>query len=105
MPWWIWLVLALFMLAMIIAGIVYAGVHGMHALKDVGGIGEQMGQKLAAMGEPDDSADRTEPVTFTQPLSVAQERYANAHAEVLTRKAAKRERHMQTWQQWKRFNN
>ena len=28
MPWWVWLVLVLFMLMMIVSGIVYACLHG-----------------------------------------------------------------------------
>ena len=31
MPWWIWLILALFMLAMIVAGLNYAALHGLRA--------------------------------------------------------------------------
>ena len=31
MPWWIWLILALFMLAMIVAGLIYAALHGIRA--------------------------------------------------------------------------
>ena len=31
MPWWIWLILSLFMLAMIVAGIAYAALHGFRA--------------------------------------------------------------------------
>ena len=27
MPWWIWLILALFMLAMIVAGLIYAASY------------------------------------------------------------------------------
>ena len=27
MPWWIWLILALFMLAMIVAGLIYTALH------------------------------------------------------------------------------
>lgn len=105
MPWWIWLVLALFMLAMIIAGLVYAGVHGMRALKDVSEIGGRVGEKIADMGQPDNVDNPMPPVSFTQPLSAAQDRYAEAHAEVIMRKAAKRERHVQAWNRWKRFNN
>jgi hypothetical protein len=36
---------------------------------------------------------------------VAQNRYAEAHADVIRSKAAKRERHTQAWARWKRFNN
>lgn len=105
MPWWIWLVLALFMLGMIVAGLVYAGIHGLRALRDMSGVAEQIGERMSAMGEPVESADSPEPPLFTQPLSVAQERYADTYAAVLRRKAAKREHHAQAWSRWKRFNN
>ena len=52
MPWWIWLILALFMLAMIVAGLIYAALHGLRALKDMSDIGGQLGERVAAMGEP-----------------------------------------------------
>ena len=102
MPWWIWLILALFMLAMIVAGLIYAALHGLRALKDMSDIGGQLGERVAAMGETGTSADTSEP---PQPLSVAQNRYAEAHADVIRSKAAKRERRTQAWARWKRFNN
>ncbi|MBT1170181.1 hypothetical protein [Bifidobacterium sp. SO4] len=105
MPWWIWLVLALFMLGMIVAGLVYAGIYGLRALKDMSGVAEQVGERMSAMGEPAEAGDSPEPPLFTQPLSVAQERYADTYVAVLRRKAAKRERHTQAWSRWKRFNN
>ena len=74
MPWWIWLILALFMLAMIVAGLIYAALHGIRALKDMSDIGGQLGERVAAMGESGTSADTSEPPLFTQPLSVAQPR-------------------------------
>ena len=57
MPWWIWLILALFMLAMIVAGLIYAALHGIRALKDMSDIGGQLGERVAAMGESGTSAD------------------------------------------------
>mgnify|MGYP001405668031 CR=1 FL=1 len=84
MPWWIWLILALFMLAMIVAGLIYAALHGIRALKDMSDIGGQLAERVAAMGE---------------------NRYAEAHADVIRSKAAKRERRTQAWARWKRFNN
>ena len=41
MPWWIWLLLALFMLAMVVSGVVYACLHGYRAFKDVAKLGER----------------------------------------------------------------
>lgn len=106
MPWWIWLILALFMLSMIVAGLIYAGIHGLRALHDMSGVADRVGERLAAMGEPDESAgSAVEPPLFTQPLSKAQDRYAETYAAVLKRKAAKRDRHAQAWSRWKRFND
>lgn len=104
MPWWIWLILVLFMLAMIVAGLVYAGLHGFRAVKDITEIGGSIGERFAKMGEPSDSAEGNEPPLFTQPLNVAQDRYIDAHAEVIQRKNATRERHIVAWNRWKQFN-
>ncbi|PJM79960.1 hypothetical protein [Bifidobacterium scaligerum] len=105
MPWWIWLVLALFMLTMITVGLVYAGIHGAHSLKDMAHTGERVGERISAMAENELSDQGHEAPIFVQPLSVAQERYSDAYAQVLRRKADKRNRHIQAWNRWKRFNN
>ena len=42
MPWWIWLILSLFMLAMIVAGIAYAALHGFRALNGIAEIGSPL---------------------------------------------------------------
>ena len=52
MPWWIWPILVLFMLAMIAAGLVYAGLHGFHAVQDIAEIGGRLGERVSKMGEP-----------------------------------------------------
>ena len=44
MPWWIWLILSLFMLAMIVAGIAYAALHGFRALNGIAEIGSRLGK-------------------------------------------------------------
>ena len=49
MPWWIWLILALFMLAMIVAGLIYAALHGLRALKDMSDIGGQLGERVGSL--------------------------------------------------------
>ena len=105
MPWWIWLLLALFLLVMIVAGLIYAALHGIRALKDMSDIGGQLGARVAAMGESGTSADTSEPPLVTLPPSVAQIRYAEVHADLIRSKAVKRERHTQAWARWKRFNN
>ena len=52
MPWWVWLVLVLFMLVMIVSGIVYACLHGYHAFKDMAKLGECAAKRIDAMGKP-----------------------------------------------------
>lgn len=56
------------------------------------------------MGEPGDSTEESEPPLFTQPLNVAQERYVDAHAEVIQRKNVTHKRHIAAWNRWKQFN-
>lgn len=105
MPWWIWLLLALFMLAMIIAGIAYAGIHGYRAFKDSAKTASRMAQCFDAMGRPSKEAVQDESPFFTRPLQEAADRYAQAHAEVINRHEARRARHAQQWARWKHFND
>lgn len=105
MPWWIWLLLALFMLGMIVAGIAYALLHGYHAIQRIAGIGGRLGQSISSMSEVQAESSPEEPPLFTQSLAIAQERYADAHAEIIRRKQAKRSRHAAVWSRWSHFNN
>lgn len=105
MPWWVWLILALFMLSMIGIGIVYALIHGYRALKTIGGVGERIGRPLAAMSEAGDvSPEGPQPPLFTQPLDIALSRYRDAQAEKMRRQSQKRERHARQWAVWSKFN-
>ncbi len=92
MPWWIWLILALFMLAMIVAGLIYAALHGIRALKTCPTSAASSVNAWPRWSLY--SADTSEPPLFTQPLSVTRID-AEAHADVIRSKAAKRERHTQ----------
>ncbi|KFI51745.1 hypothetical protein [Bifidobacterium biavatii] len=102
MPWWIWLLLALFMLAMIVAGIVYAAVHGIRGLKTAGEIGSRIGDRLAAMQDAQPQSRAPQAPVFTEPLQTAADRYAQAQSEIITRQQATRERHARTWARWNR---
>ena len=51
MPWWIWLLLALFMLAMVVSGVVYACLHGYRAFKDVAKLGGTDGKTNRGDGQ------------------------------------------------------
>lgn len=101
MPWWIWLLLVLFMIVMIAAGAVYAIRRAIAAMGVLSETGAKVGDRLARMGEsaatePDDDA----PI-FTQPLSIAAGRYEQAHVGVILRKEAKRRRHVEAWRRWR----
>ncbi len=103
MPWWVWLLLVVFMLVMLIAGVVYVGVHLLNGFKKVGKTGTQIGERVAAMAEPASVPVSDEPPLFTQPLSVASDRYAQAHEGVVRREEAKRARHVEAWARWSQF--
>ena len=49
MPWWIWLVLVLFMLTMLVGGGAYACIRGYHAFKDAIKVGGRMSKRFEAM--------------------------------------------------------
>ena len=55
MPWWIWLILALFMLAMLVAGIVYAAVHALRASKVIGAVAADVSARIDEMNAPQDA--------------------------------------------------
>ena len=67
--------------------------------------GAAIGEHMAAFQNTAPSDGQPEPPLFTQPLSVASERYSQAHAEVICRREAKRSRHVEAWARWRRFNN
>ena len=48
MPWWIWLVLVVFMLVMLIAGLAYAALHLWRAFGKVSRTGAVIGEHMAA---------------------------------------------------------
>lgn len=101
MPWWVWLILVLFMVAMLVAGVAYAVLHAIRAAHSVGVVGAKLGERLSALSDVDEAsvAPDTRPL-FTLPLDVATGRYADAHAGVISRREAKRDRHAATWADW-----
>lgn len=101
MPWWVWLILALFMAAMIVVGCIYALRRGFAALQTVSNTASQVGNRIARMGEPVEASAPEAPF-FTQPLAVSLEYYEAAQLKVAQRDKAKHERHMRVWQRWNR---
>lgn len=99
MPWWIWLILVLFMVAMIVAGCVYVLQHGLRAMHVMSGTAAQIGERLARMGEPVEGTEPEAPF-FTQPLKVSLDRYEATRTRKAEREIAKRARHMEVWERW-----
>lgn len=105
MPWWIWLVLVVFMILVLALGAWYVFVHAMSAMRIVSRTGAQVMDRVNALSDSGDSShSQAEPPIFTLPLREAADRYEQAHIEVLNRKAAQRERHARIWHDWKQFN-
>lgn len=102
MPWWVWLLLILFMLAMLIIGGIYAFTHGMSALRGVSDTAAQVGERVSLLGEQTGESNELEAPLFTQPLKVSLDRYERAQIDVAKRAQAKRTRHAMTWARWKR---
>jgi hypothetical protein len=103
MPWWIWLLPALFMLAMLIIGAAYVAMHAFRAFRVVSDMGSTVTDRIAA-AEDDDQPQGNEPPIFTQPLRHAGDRYAEAHADVVRRRMRRHDRHAEQWAQWRQFN-
>ena len=70
MPWWIWLILVLFMVAMIVAGCVYVLQHGLRAMHVMSGPGgAQISSCLGILHDYKGSFSREEVErVFTVPL-------------------------------------
>ena len=105
MPWWIWLVLVLLMLAVLIADGAYACARGYQALKGVAKVGGRASKRFEAMSKPLPQVEEDTAPFFTRPLKDATDRYADAHAEVIRRQGEKRTRHARQWTEWKHFND
>lgn len=106
MPGWIWWILVAFLIVMLVIGVVYVVKHALAAVHKMSAVGSKVSDRLALMGiDPDAQESQAEPPIFTQPLSVASDRYADAQAEVMERRQARQERHYATWQRWAKFND
>ncbi|WP_055427352.1 hypothetical protein [Bifidobacterium aesculapii] len=101
MPWWIWLLLVLFMIAVLAAGGTYAARRALAALHVVSHTGERISDRLERMTAPTDDVDETARPIFTEPLHVAAERYEQAHATVVRRRQETRDRHVRAWRRWR----
>ena len=105
MTWWMWLTLSLILVAAFVLGVAYLVVHAIRALRTVSATADAVGKPLSAMTADDEQSHPLEPPLFTQPLKRSMDRYSLAHARVLERAQARRNRHAEQWNQWKHFND
>lgn len=103
MPGWIWVILAVFMLVMIVAGGIFAFLKAKGAFSGLGELNARVQKDLSAIGEKEDLRSPSAPAV-THPLARTAERYADIHAATLDRKAARRARHTEHWSRWEKFN-
>lgn len=101
MPWWIWLLLTLFMVACLAIGAFYALRHLYYALRVGSQTLSRLSQPFADFDEEQEKREG-EPSLFTQPLSVAASRYEQTHARVLRRKQCRHISHIARWKCWQK---
>lgn len=100
MPWWVWVLCVAFMLAVLVAGLIIVVRHGLRALRIIGETGQRVAEPLSLMGQQQADPEPAEDPLFVQPLRVSIERYENAHAAKLRRRAAIEDRHADAWRRW-----
>lgn len=105
MPGWIWIVLVVFMVAILVIGCAYAIMHAVAAGKVVSAMSEEVSRHMPDLDDGKRTAsDEDQAPFFTQPISVTSHRYARAHAGKLIRRDRSRLRHESIWVRWARFN-
>ena len=103
MPGWIWVILVIFLFAMLIIGTIYVVRHAIAALRTVGTVGDRVDEVMSHISDGRPQTGEEQPI-FTQPLRTATDRYAEAHAKVIEHKEQVQNRHAAIWKRWKSFN-
>lgn len=105
MPGWGWALLVVFMIVAVALGLIHAFRRFRHMGFMVGALSNAVSRRFERMSTEKAPKRTNEPPLYTQPLEVAQERYARAYAHKLERNERKEERHRATWLAWLDFNN
>ena len=104
MPWWVWVLCVMWLLAALTGGVAYAVVHALRLMRGMGETGRRISVPLGAMGDAHvERADPDDP-SFVQPLASAVDRYVDAHAGKLRRKSGTENRHAAEWKRWANDN-
>lgn len=99
MPWWIWLILAIFFVSMFLIGSVYAFIKFNKGLVVVSESADKISDIYDRFDTLDNKTVDDKPL-FTQPIAVAARRYEEAHKRVILRDERKKEIHKLVWQHW-----
>ena len=99
MTWWMWVLLAVIMIAALALGIAYAVIHAIRAAKSVARVSAQISEHTEPMSDPADTAALQAP-SFTRPFAASINAYSAAHADVIARREARAEQHARTWEAW-----
>ena len=100
MPWWIWLLLVLFMLCMIGAGLAYALKCAYKILENYTSFSAKVYPCFEKLQKSDDSVKTNTDPFFTRPISDAALRVEDARIRVLKRCERRGELHKAVWQHW-----
>lgn len=100
MPWWIWLVITVFMLCMISAGIVVVVLSAIKLAKTFFNFTDSAASKFEDLNESNENDDEPKDPLFTLPIQKAAERYEKTREKVLEHHQKIRENHHKIWQHW-----
>lgn len=100
MPWWIWLVITMFMLCMIAAGIVVVVLSAMRLAKTCFSFTDSAASKFEALNETHENDDEPTDPLFTLPIQKSAERYERTREKVVEHHQHIREIHRAIWLHW-----
>ncbi len=105
MPGWVWVLLVLFLIAVLIAGAVFVFLRGKAALGLLAPLGHRAQKDMAAIQEAQDQpAPERKQVVLGRPLADVREDYEDAHTDLLRHKnRRKAERDAARWPRWAAF--
>lgn len=104
MPGWVWVILVLFLVAMIALGVFYAFRHGSAALSSVAPEGRRIRKDLAALSDKETQPDR-KPLALERPVGQMAQDYEDAHYRLVRhRLQVRNHRDAENWRRWADFN-
>lgn len=105
MPGWVWVLLVIFLLAVLVAGAVFVFLRGKAALDLLTPLGRRVRKDTAAIQEAQNQpAPEREQIVLGRPLADVRKDYEDAHTDLLRHKnARKADRDEARWPRWAAF--